>query len=124
MANVDEIASAFVTHYYTHFDGDRSQLANLYQDNSMVTFEKEKCQGRQNIVTKFANLQFKSIQHQVASIDCQPTSGNGILVFVTGNLAVDGGAQPLKFSQVFNLQANANGQGYYVHNDIFRLLYC
>lgn len=48
----DGIAKAFVSHYYTTFDGNRANLGSLYQDNSMLTFEGERFQGRDNIVKK------------------------------------------------------------------------
>ena len=38
------------------------------------------------------------------SIDAQPTVGNGLLVFVNGDLFIDGNTNPVKFSQIFNLQ--------------------
>lgn len=41
---------------------------------------------------------------------------------VTGDLAVDGSANPIKFAQTFHLMPN--GASWYVHNDIFRLNYC
>lgn len=40
--NIDDIGKAFAVHYYTLFDTDRSLLATLYQDESMMTFENEK----------------------------------------------------------------------------------
>ena len=33
-------------------------------------------------------LQFQTVQHQPTTTDCQPTLNNGIIVFVTGKLAV------------------------------------
>ena len=45
----------------------------------------------------------------------------GIVVFVSGQLLVEGETHPLKFSQVFHLLP-ANGS-YFVLNDMFRLNY-
>jgi hypothetical protein len=44
-----------------------------------------------------------------------------LLVFVTGQLRI-GNDNPLHFSQMFQLVAVGPGQ-YYVHNDVFRLIY-
>jgi hypothetical protein len=59
-------------------------------------------------------------------LDAQPSpapQGSGILVFVSGQLSCDG-ANPLRFSQAFNLQPIPNqAGGYYVLNDLFRLCY-
>ena len=47
---------------------------------------------------------------------------SSMLIFVTGKLILGGQGNFLLFSQCFQLVAYAPGQ-YYVHNDIFRLLY-
>ena len=63
------------------------------------------------------------MQHKVTTCDSQPTPGGGVLVMVTGDLAVDGNVTtPLKFAQTFHLMTNPQG-GWYVHNDLFRLNY-
>lgn len=38
---------AFTEHYYTTFDTARANLAPLYQDQSLLTFEGQKFQGTQ-----------------------------------------------------------------------------
>ena len=61
--------------------------------------------------------------HQVdpRDIAVQPSPGNGLLVFVSGQLSIDDGA-PLRFAQVFNLQPIPNQPGgLFVLNDLFRL---
>lgn len=45
------------------------------------------------------------------------------MVFVCGNLKVDGSDNPMKFSQAFSLVPLIGGGGYYCYNDIFRLNY-
>jgi len=123
--NPEVIAKQFVQHYYTNFESNRTKLATLYQDHSMLTFEGDKFQGRNNIMKKLTNLNIQSIKHQVTSFDVQPTVGNGLIVFVCGNLAVDQNQNALKFAEVFTLQPIPNQPGgYYVLNDVFRLNYC
>eukprot|EP01116_Phalansterium_solitarium_P003962 TRINITY_DN14815_c0_g1_i1.p1 TRINITY_DN14815_c0_g1~~TRINITY_DN14815_c0_g1_i1.p1 ORF type:complete len:125 (-),score=8.24 TRINITY_DN14815_c0_g1_i1:112-486(-) len=120
--SIEDIGKAFVTHYYSLFDqNQRAQLATLYQNESMLTFENDKIQGREAIGTKLSGLPFQQVKHAITSLDCQPTPGNGILVFVCGKLTVDEG-NILMFSQVFNLMASPSG-GFFVLNDIFRLNY-
>jgi len=117
-----EIGPAFVTHYYQQFDTNRPALQSLYQDSSMLTFEKEQFMGMQAIMTKLTTLAFQTVQHQVTTIDCQPTLGNAISVFVTGKLVVDGSPNALMFAQTFVLGPTAEGS-WYIHNDMFRLNY-
>jgi len=122
--NADQIAHAFVQHYYTMFDSDRSKLGSLYRSNSMLTYEDKKGLGQQKILEIFKNLKFKTVSHQVKTVDSQPSGSGGILVYVQGDLKVDGGPNPVKFGQLFQLiPTDASGSNFWVHNDIFRLNY-
>ncbi|XP_052205179.1 nuclear transport factor 2B [Diospyros lotus] len=119
----DAVAKAFVEHYYTTFDSNRTALANLYQDSSMLTFEGQKIQGSPNIVAKLTSLPFQQCQHSISTVDCQPSGpAGGMLVFVSGNLQLAGEQHALKFSQMFHLMPTPQGS-FYVLNDIFRLNY-
>ncbi|XP_016449077.1 nuclear transport factor 2A-like [Nicotiana tabacum] len=119
----DDVATAFVKHYYSTFDSNRVGLSNLYQEGSMLTFEGEKHQGSQNIVNKLTGLPFQQCKHNISTVDSQPSGpGGAMLVFVSGNLQLPGEQHPLKFSQMFHLMPTPQG-GYYVLNDIFRLNY-
>ena len=75
--------------------------------------------GAEAILKKLTSL--PATKHEVSTIDVQPTSANGAVVFVTGNMAI-GGDNPLKYSQVFTLLP-ADGGSFWVYNDIFRLVY-
>nr|XP_034905368.1 nuclear transport factor 2A isoform X1 [Populus alba] len=97
----DQVAKAFVEHYYSTFDANRAGLANLYQDGSMLTFEGQKTQGSQNIVAKLIALPFQQCKHLITTVDCQPSGpAGGMLVFVSGNLQLAGEQHALKFSQI------------------------
>ncbi|KAJ6961827.1 hypothetical protein NC652_000703 [Populus alba x Populus x berolinensis] len=99
----DQVAKAFVEHYYSTFDANRAGLANLYQDGSMLTFEGQKTQGSQNIVAKLIALPFQQCKHLITTVDCQPSGpAGGMLVFVSGNLQLAGEQHALKFSQIAN----------------------
>lgn len=85
----------------------------------MLTFEGSQVQGAAAIVEKLTSLPFQKVQHKVETRDAQPTGdGNSLVVLVTGALAVDDGANQLKFSQAFTL--NPENGTYYVFNDVFR----
>lgn len=119
----DAVAKAFVDHYYSTFDANRAGLGNLYQDNSMLTFEGQKIQGSPNIVAKLSSLPFQQCKHSVSTVDCQPSGPTGgMLVFVSGNLQLAGEQHALKFSQMFHLMPTPQGS-FFVQNDIFRLNY-
>ncbi|KAL5338710.1 hypothetical protein BJX70DRAFT_191685 [Aspergillus crustosus] len=123
MADFANIAQQFVTFYYQTFDGNREGLAGLYRDHSMLTFETSSVQGVASIMEKLGGLPFQKVQHQVATLDAQPSSEQGgILVLVTGALLVDEEAKPMNYAQTFQLLPDGAGS-YFVFNDIFRLIY-
>ncbi|KAL8691996.1 MAG: hypothetical protein Q9218_002888 [Villophora microphyllina] len=123
MSNFQEIAQQFTQFYYSTFDENRSNLAALYRDQSMLTFESNAVQGTSGIVEKLVGLPFQKIKHQVATLDAQPSSEQGgILVMVTGALLVDEEERPMNYTQVFQLQPDGQGS-YFVFNDMFKLIY-
>ncbi|EFN55326.1 hypothetical protein CHLNCDRAFT_134320 [Chlorella variabilis] len=113
--------AAFTDHYYATFDTARANLAGLYQDQSMLTFEGQKFQGTQAILGKLTSLPFQQCKHHITSLDAQPSLSGGVLVFVTGQLLPEGETNPLKFSQTFHLAPV--GGSFVVTNDLFRLNY-
>ena len=52
--SMDEIASAFVGHFYATLDTNAAALAGLYQPQSTMTFEGQKFDGPDAIVGKYA----------------------------------------------------------------------
>ncbi|MDC0714763.1 ketosteroid isomerase family protein [Stigmatella sp. ncwal1] len=66
-----------------------------------------------------------TVKHRVSTIDVHPSVGGGVLVSVTGSLALDNAFdKPMLFSEVFLLQP-IPGQpgGFFVYNHIFRLIF-
>ncbi|MDC0707132.1 nuclear transport factor 2 family protein [Stigmatella sp. ncwal1] len=121
------IANAFASHYYTTFDGgiaSRSNLSALYRPESMLTWEGNQIQGQQNILANLTKPELANVKHRVSTTDAQPSSGGGVLVSVTGTLAIDNAFdKPMLFSEVFGLQP-IPGQpgGFFVYNHVFRLI--
>ncbi|WVQ79163.1 hypothetical protein IAT38_001259 [Cryptococcus sp. DSM 104549] len=121
MSDPVAIAEQFTQFYYQQFDSDRSGLASLYRENSMLTWESTQIRGVNDIVAKLVGLPFQTVQHKVVTIDAQPSNPEvaSIIVLVTGQLLVDDGQNALQFTQIFHLIPE--GGSYYVFNDVFRL---
>eukprot|EP01041_Mallomonas_annulata_P009713 gene9713-20195_t len=120
--SAEDIAKAFVNHYFSNLDSNPQALAGLYQPQSVLTFESKQFQGPEAIVGHLASL--GALAHNIPqlTIDVQMgVSSNALLVFVTGQLKINN-ENPLHFSQVFQLVATGPGQ-YYVNNELFRLVY-
>ena len=132
MADPNEIATGFLEFFNGAFDSeDRTQLAPLYQETSMLTYEGTQMQGTDAIINFFANPEltvkeggstisrFQTRTH-VTTCDAQPSGESGVLVFVTGNMETEGEEHPQKFSHVFTLVPTDDAQ-FWIQNQIFRL---
>ncbi|EJU05520.1 nuclear transport factor NTF-2 [Dacryopinax primogenitus] len=122
MGDFKTVGQQFVNFYYSTFDSGRANLAGLYRDTSMLSFEASEIMGTQAIIEKLSSLPFQKVQHRVDTMDTQPSnSQGGLMVLVTGALLVDDSTNPLHFCQVFQLLPHDGS--YYVQNDVFRLNY-
>ncbi|KAL2008024.1 hypothetical protein VTN00DRAFT_8006 [Thermoascus crustaceus] len=122
MADYKAVGEQFVNFYYQTFDTDRKNLAGLYRDHSMLTFEGSASQGTAAILEKLTNLPFQKVAHKVSTFDAQPSNEvGGILVTVTGVLLVDEEQNPHSYTQTFQLIPDQGS--YFVLNDVFRLVY-
>ncbi|CZR61000.1 probable nuclear transport factor 2 (ntf-2) [Phialocephala subalpina] len=122
MANFTEIATQFTEFYYNQFDTDRKQLAALYRDTSMLTFESSSVAGAAGIVEKLSSLPFEKVKHAVSTLDAQPAPNDGIMILVTGALLVDEEQRPMNYTQAFQLLPDGAGS-FFIFNDIFKLVY-
>ncbi|CAI8509721.1 unnamed protein product [Hanseniaspora opuntiae] len=64
------LAQQFTEFYYNQFDQDRSQLGNLYRNESMLTFETSQVQGVASIVEKLTSLPFQKVTHRIHHFGC------------------------------------------------------
>ncbi|KAI4133536.1 MAG: hypothetical protein LQ347_002143 [Umbilicaria vellea] len=103
----------------------------MQRPESMLTFENQQIQGRDDIIEKLSSLPFTRVAHQLVTLDAQPStlpsalgasSRGGILVMVTGALLVDEEQRVMNYSQLFQLLPD-EGSSYWVFNDVFRLVY-
>ncbi|KAJ2821767.1 Nuclear transport factor 2 [Coemansia furcata] len=122
MSNINDIAKQFADYYYQAFDSDRNNLAPLYRDASMMSWEGTQMQGAKNIVEKLVSLPFQRVVHKVTTIDAQPSlpNVNALIIAVTGQLLVDEETKPQQYTQLFQL---VEDNGFFIYNDIFRLNY-
>ena len=76
--------------------------------------------GLETIMQKLMSL--PALRFQVSTFDAQPSTNDGILCMIGGNMFIDGGDNPVKFAQTFHLQKGGKLE-YYCLNDVFRLNY-
>ena len=108
-AQFEQVGQAFATPYYNVFDPDRGHLGSLYKDDvSMLNFEHSaerpgQFKGTAAILQNLQSLPFQKVQHQIVTIDCQPTPGGGVRVMICVNLLIDAERMHTRFRQVFQM---------------------
>lgn len=117
-----QISSEFAKFYYGAFDSDRSTLASMYRNESILQFEDATTIGAIEIVKKLVNLPFKTVRHVVTTVDGQPTIDGGIIIHVLGQLKTDED-RPHSFSEGFYLKKDTSipEAPFVILNQVFRL---
>eukprot|EP00462_Mataza_sp_D1_P000132 CAMPEP_0175090390 /NCGR_PEP_ID=MMETSP0086_2-20121207/1316_1 /TAXON_ID=136419 /ORGANISM="Unknown Unknown, Strain D1" /LENGTH=129 /DNA_ID=CAMNT_0016363007 /DNA_START=88 /DNA_END=477 /DNA_ORIENTATION=- len=121
----EQIGKAFLQHYYNVWSQGKqawAQLATLYQGASKMQYENTKVEGQQAIMQHIGNLKVNKMQHHIDTLDCQQSGCNTVFVFVTGKVKIDDGQNAVQFTQFFHLIPGDNGS-FWLHNDIFRMIY-
>ncbi|KAJ5504086.1 Nuclear transport factor 2 Eukaryote [Penicillium fimorum] len=120
------VSNSFVQHYFSTFDNAdaRDNLSSLYRPESMLVWEGSQHQGAQNIISALTKPELKKVKTNINTIDATPSTNGGVLVVVTGNLAIDNAFdKPLIFTATFSLQPiPGQAGGFFVYSHIFRLL--
>ncbi|KAG9389859.1 nuclear transport factor 2 [Carpediemonas membranifera] len=117
-------------HIIKYSTGVRPRRCSSTQEDSVASFQRNRCRGINDIRNLLERLQTHKIQHDFQSMvfDFQPTFGDQVLLFVSGQMIVDGQTgQPSVFNDVFTLQHfNQPGQpdGWYIKNHIFKAFMC
>ncbi|EUD65762.1 hypothetical protein C922_03745 [Plasmodium inui San Antonio 1] len=106
----EEIGKEFVNHYFQLFNTGRNELAALYKDISMMSFENDQCRGTSQIIERLNKLP-PTVVHKCLSLDIQPTPNNGILILVCGDIIIEEN-KPIKFVRSFHLFPLPSG-GYF-----------
>ena len=71
--SAEEIAAAFINHYYSTVDTNPAALAGLYQQHSTLSFEGIKFTGPEAIVGKYM-VRISFILRNLSSNVTKPTS--------------------------------------------------
>lgn len=123
--NIKDIAWEFVHAYYTMLSVEPERLYQFYQMPSALLHCQENCEstvftGIDEIRARILAMDFSGALVSIPNIDCQSTMNGGILIFVIGTMHFPKTGITRKFAQNFILAEQPNG--YYVLNDILRLM--
>eukprot|EP00472_Partenskyella_glossopodia_P005227 CAMPEP_0197514846 /NCGR_PEP_ID=MMETSP1318-20131121/159_1 /TAXON_ID=552666 /ORGANISM="Partenskyella glossopodia, Strain RCC365" /LENGTH=268 /DNA_ID=CAMNT_0043063049 /DNA_START=105 /DNA_END=911 /DNA_ORIENTATION=+ len=119
----NDIGAQFAKHFFGLFDKkDYGGLVKLFQNNSILSFEKQNRQGAQKIVELFQafNQKYSKTQHTFTA-DTLETPEGSKLIFVTGR-RLDNQHQNITNGVLFCCTAilQQSGSSFYVSNLIYR----
>ncbi|KAG0051966.1 hypothetical protein BGZ83_003104 [Gryganskiella cystojenkinii] len=127
MTDLHSIGTRFMTFYFSNLKtaSNRSNLAFLFQEESLMLYDGEHCGDPGMILSKLASLP-SPILHRISNYGVQPTCGMpaGCLsvVILGGEVSVDGGALFRPFVAFFRLDLHPITGSLFVQNHIFRTL--
>lgn len=119
-----DVGWQFVQEYYTIMNSQPESLYKFYGNNSYFCFGYEGesakyCHGKQEINSRFKELDFNDCKVVVSNVDSQASLDGGIIIQVLGEIS-NKNEPPNKYAQTFFLAKQP--KGYYVLNDVFRYL--
>ena len=103
------------TQFLRAFFSPGCNIAQFYGNDSVLNLESEVYFGQQKIVEKL--MSFK-LNVNPSNYEFQP-SNNGVLMYVSGTCVIEGETRQLPFTRVIFLAAQ--GQSYYIKNDIYKI---
>lgn len=123
-ADAYEIGILFIQQYYTFLSKSPDSLYKFYASNSQLIrgAEGENAAthvGQQSILEHLKTFEYSDCKLTISSFDAQSCSTDSILLQVMGEIA-NKNSSPQRFVQTFCLSETQTG--FYVANDIFRLI--
>ena len=109
----DNIGRQFLQAFFQQ----NADISNFYGNDSILSFESETYIGRDDIVGKLKSFQVATIP---TNYSVQP-SNNGILIFCSGSLQLNGETNQMPFVRCIVL-VNSGGS-YYIKNDIYKVTF-
>lgn len=122
---VNDVVLQFGREYYTMLSKDPENLHCFYgKQSSLLHCQESEMDapvsiGFEEIHQHIMSMGYRGVRVVISNIDCQPALNGSILVFVVGSMLWTSGVSR-KFVQTFLLAEQPNG--YYVLNDIMRIL--
>lgn len=128
-SQIDSIAYAFMSHYYTVLNEDPAKVGKMYELNAVLNHSDpqnpfsptESLTGNQAISKHFENSQLKGCKVVCFTIDVQPVKDEGILICCMGELTLAEEKQCKSFTQTF-LLVKAGEKIYDIGNDVLKFI--
>ena len=90
-------------------DTSRTKLDELFTTDSKLTYDGELYEGEKAVISKLNNL--PKTAHKILTFDAQLVSNNDILIFVTGDVILDGKvSSPWIFAETLILRSRGTNE--------------
>lgn len=115
------LADEFAKQYYTLYDNNFLQLANLYLPDSYFTYLDEEITGFNNLVQRLRQYGITKFTHSQLHLNVQPIGERSLMISVTGLISVNNGVASQRFSETVLLQKDDYNH-FFIYRTIFKLL--
>ena len=117
--------NAFVSWYFQAFNEGKENLAGVYADNTLITFQDQQITGTNprtgqlNIIERLTSLGLVGMTKRPIVIQAQPSIGGTVLICVQGNCRMSPDeAEELGFFEIF-LVARTEEGSFQIVNQVF-----
>ena len=110
------IGESFLQQFFSNNSSDH--ISKFYGNDSVLSVENDKYAGTKDITDKLSTI---SAQYQVSFNEIQP-SQNGLLIFLSGKMLLQGESNAINFHRIFFLAPTENGS-IYIKNDMFLITF-
>lgn len=114
-----QITEEFVNHYYTVYDQNIINLANMFTADSKFTWNSNEVVGFNNLLSHLKQNNITSVTHNITEYTGQPLGVKSLLITIVGDIRNDNLNQHSKFTESIILQYCDDIECFIIHNSIF-----
>jgi hypothetical protein len=123
MANLQELATAFIHEFYTLFNATpegsrRAQVAQFYTEQSIATIQQVEKYGREAIMAYWLEESLSGLVKIPENIIAQMSVGGLILILSQGRMTLAEDELPIVFTEVITLLEDPGSGAYFIVNQI------
>lgn len=116
-----QIAEEFCKYYYTVYDNNFLELANLCLPNTLFTYMDEELIGFNRLVEKINKHYIYKFHHKQININFQPVGNNGIIILSTGTISLNDSIIENRFTESILLEMDDKNR-FFIINNLFKII--
>ena len=102
--NYKELAEELCRYYYTIYDNNFQELANIYYADSQFTYQDQEITGFNTLLQKLRETTVSKFTHYDMNVSAQPIGSSNLIITVIGSIALNDSIFMNKFIETLYIQ--------------------